>query len=326
MTRETVREHRSAEDIGELIHGLEMRLSNWGRWRSEDELDRVNLVTREAGLRAASNTLTEKTISLALPLRSDYPQVPDDARSYAQHAMTETGADALVVDAEAAYFDDAIAMSVHAHTDWDALAHVFHRGLMYNRRNAEPATTWGASASDIIVLSRTMVAHCVLLDRATSGKALPRDYGITVGQLEEVAERQRVERRGDDVLLLRAVHLGAIRAGDLWREFSRIGDRNPFEPGIGSECLPWLNLLGIAAVASDRPGRRGAARIGHSAHGDSRSGDRSHGTSVGGHARTRRGWQRTARSTTAGPSCSRRPLPIAGCVGGHVSDRDLMNR
>jgi kynurenine formamidase len=96
-----------------------------------------------------------------------------------------------------------------------------------------------------------MVTRGVLLDLAVDGGALPRDHEITVVELEQAAERQQVTVREGDALLLRTGHLGAIRRSGRWMDFSAVGDRYPFEPGIGHACLPWLHQQGVAAVASD---------------------------------------------------------------------------
>lgn len=157
----------------------------------------------------------------------------------------------MASNAESAYSDDAIAMSVRAHSHWDALAHVFHRGLMYNWRSAGLVTTQGAASNDIVGLSRTMVARGVLLDLAPGGGRLAPGQEVTVTDLEHAAERQHVEVDSGDVLLLRTGDLGAIRQTDRWQDFSAIGGRNPLEPGIGPACLPWLHERGIAAVACD---------------------------------------------------------------------------
>lgn len=237
--------------VGTVVDALGERLSNWGRWGNDDELGTLNLITEDVRRRARECVRTGQAVSLALPLVPEYPQIPGGGRFNSQHVMTETGTDALAQGAVAAYSDDAIAMSVHGHTHWDALAHVFHRGRMFNDRSAAMVTAQGAAANDVRALARTMVTRGVLLDLAPHGGVLPRDHEITVIELQQAADRQQVTIREGDALLLRTGHLGAIRRSGRWVDFSGAGDRCPFEPGIGHACLPWLHERRVAAVASD---------------------------------------------------------------------------
>jgi kynurenine formamidase len=240
----------SQETVGALVDRLVGRLSNWGRWGDDDELGTLNLITHEVRRHAATCIQSGEVISLALPLRADEPQVPGGGRFNAQHLMTQTGTDTLVLGKADAYSDDAIAMSVHAHTHWDALAHVFHRGRMFNDRSAGLVTAQGAAANDVVALSRALVTRGVLVDLAPGG-SLPGGHEVTIADIERALERQGVEPRSGDALLLRTGHLSAIRAAGRWCELSAIGDRNPFEPGIGPGCLPWLHEREIAALACD---------------------------------------------------------------------------
>lgn len=192
-----------------------------------------------------------QALSLALPLRADYPQNAGSGRFNIQHVMTQTGTDSLTDGAVSGYSDDAIAMSVHGHTHWDAVAHVFHRGRMFNDRSAAMVTARGAAANDVTALARTLVTRSVLLDLAPDGDSLARDHEVTVAQLEEAADRQHVTIQEGDALLLRTGHLGAIRRSGRWMDFCETGRGYPFELGLGHACLPWLHERGVAAVASD---------------------------------------------------------------------------
>ena len=240
-----------ASALGQVIDKLGEQLSNWGRWGEADEGGTLNLITERVRSRASDCVRSGQAVSLALPVHSHYPQVPGGGRFNNQHVMTQTGTDALAEGAVSAYSDDAIAMSVHGHTHWDALSHVFHRGRMFNGRSAALVTAQGAAANDVTALARTMVTRGVLLDLAPDGGALSRDHEITTAELERAMTRQRVSVQEGDALLLRTGHLGTIRRSGRWKDFSAVGDCHPFEPGIGHACLPWLHEQGVAAVASD---------------------------------------------------------------------------
>jgi len=242
-----------AESIDARIDSLARELSNWGRWGADDELGTLNLVTAEKRLEAARCVATGETISLALELRAGVPQAPRSPRLNPQHLMTETGTDAAARDRASGYSDDVLTMSVHAATHWDALAHVFHRGRMYNDRPCTEVTSAGANANSIVPVARRMATRGVLVDVARHHRvdALAADHEVTVAELEAALDGQRVELRAGDALLVRTGQLGRIAAAQAWSEYTESGDRLPLEPGIGADCLPWLREHDVAAVACD---------------------------------------------------------------------------
>jgi kynurenine formamidase len=228
-------------------------VSNWGRWGPEDELGTLNLITPEKRLQAAACVRSGTVMSLALEFRSDLPQPPGSGRLNPQHVMTETGSDAATGDSAGAYSDDVLAMSVHAATHWDALSHVFHRGLMYNARPCTEVTSGGARTNDIVPVADRLVTRGVLVDiaRYHGVESLAPDHEVTVADLERALAAQLVELVSGDVLLVRTGHLGRISASDDWANFTEVHGRLPLEPGIGADCLPWLHEAGVAGVACD---------------------------------------------------------------------------
>jgi kynurenine formamidase len=239
--------------IDARVDALARRLSNWGRWGADDELGTLNLITPEKRLEAAACVKSGSVLSLALELRSDRPQAPGSGRLNPQHVMTETGTDAAMRDGPVAYSDDVLAMSIHAATHWDALSHVFHRGLMYNGRACTEVTSGGARTNDIVPVADRLVTRGVLVDiaRHHGVNSLAPDHEVTVAQLESALDAQRVNLVTGDALLIRTGHFGRIAASGDWGSFTEVEGRLPLEPGIGTDCLPWLNEMGVAAVACD---------------------------------------------------------------------------
>jgi kynurenine formamidase len=239
--------------IDERIDELARKLSNWGRWGPEDELGTLNLITAEKRLEAAACVRSGTVMSLALELRSDRPQARGSGRLNPQHVMTETGSDAALRDDPVAWADDVLAMSIHAATHWDALSHVFRRGVMYNARSCTEVTSAGARVNSIVPVADRMVTRGVLVDiaRLHGVEALASDHEVTVADLESALAAQRVELTSGDALLVRTGHLGRTAASGDWDDFTEAGDRLPLEPGIGSDCLPWLHEAGVAAIACD---------------------------------------------------------------------------
>jgi len=239
--------------IDERIDALARKLSNWGRWGEEDEVGTLNLITPAKRVQAAACVRSGTTLSLALELRADLPQPPGSGRLNPQHVMTETGSDAAARDSAGAYSDDVLAMSIHAATHWDALSHVFHRHLMYNGRACTEVTSGGARLNDIVPVAERLVTRGVLVDvaRHHGVESLAPDHEVTVADLESALSAQRVDLVSGDALIVRTGHLGRIFASAAWNEFTEVDGRLPLEPGIGTDCLPWLQEVGVAAVACD---------------------------------------------------------------------------
>jgi len=239
--------------LDERIDGLARKLSNWGRWGPEDQLGTVNLITPEKRLQAAACVKSGTVLSLALELRPDLPQPPGSGRLNPQHVMTETGSDAAAGSSVGAYSDDVLAMSVHAATHWDALSHVFHRGLMYNDRPCTDVTSGGARANSIVPVADRLVTRGVLADvaRRHGVEALARDHEVTVADLEATLDAQRTELLPGDLLLVRTGQFGRISEAGDWVNFTEVHGRLPLEPGIGADCLPWLHEMGVAGIACD---------------------------------------------------------------------------
>ena len=245
--------HSGGSAIDARIDELARKLSNWGRWGEEDEVGTLNLITPAKRVQAAACVRSGTTMSLALELRPDLPQPPGSGRLNPQHVMTETGSDAAVRDSAGAYSDDVLAMSIHAATHWDALSHVFHRHLMYNGRACTEVTSGGAGANDIVPVADRLVTRGVLVDiaRLHGVESLASDHEVTVADLESALAAQRVDLASGDALIVRTGHLGRIFAAAAWSDFTEVDGRLPHEPGIGVDCLPWLQEVGVAAIACD---------------------------------------------------------------------------
>jgi kynurenine formamidase len=242
-----------SDSVDARVDALARDLSNWGRWGPDDGIGTLNLITPEKRVQGAACVRSGTAMSLALELRSDLPQPPGSGRLNPQHVMTETGSDAAVAERVSAYSDDVLAMSVHAATHWDALSHVFHRGFMYNGRPCTDVTSGGARANDVVPFASRLVTRGVLVDiaRLHGVDALAPDHEVTVADVESALAEQRVDLRAGDALLVRTGQFGRIAASGDWASFTEANGELPHEPGIGTDCLPWLREMGVAAIASD---------------------------------------------------------------------------
>lgn len=236
-----------------LIEAMIGRVSNWGRWGPDDELGTINFLTAERRVDAAALARSGKVFSLAIPFDESGPQPPFERRLNPRHVMLATGTDlrAGVQPNQIegwGYADDMITMALQAATQWDSLAHAFYDYKMYNGRDCTLVNAEGASKNSIFVLRDRILGRGVLLDvaRFHGVAALPLDHRITRDELEAVSERQAVEIRSGDIVLIRTGNLGRARKAGGWDRFT-FDD----EPGITLDALPWFHEHEIAAAATD---------------------------------------------------------------------------
>jgi len=228
------------------VREIAARVSNWGRWGSDDERGTVNFIT-SAKIRAAAGLVRRgQVFSLGMRFGADGPQIGQGGRVNPQHFMTAT-AGIVYPDSPFRFADDVVVMPLQCATQWDSLAHVHYDGHLYNGYPAESITTAGAAKNSIVAQGDGIVSRGVLLDlaRAAGVERLAPGHAISPTELDAAAERQGVLIESGDVLLLRTGHLSVFRdQGD------RVGYMRTM-PGLGIACAEWLHTNEVAAVASD---------------------------------------------------------------------------
>jgi kynurenine formamidase len=229
------------------------QVSNWGRWGADDERGTLNYITPETVRAGAGCVRTGKVFELSLPLGSTGPQVRGDGvRFNPIHRMTMlpediAGPDGLIGT------DDIVIMPLQCATQWDSLAHIGYDGRFYNDVEAQTAVTAmsGAVRNGIDQTLPGVVGRGVLLDIARLRGVewiLADDDPITSADLDAAAERQAVEVRTGDALL--------VRTG--WRRKALVEGWSvewlrPC-PGLGLDAVRWLHERQVAALAADNPG------------------------------------------------------------------------
>jgi kynurenine formamidase len=223
------------------------RVSNWGRWGSEDEKGTTNYITPERIVAAAQLIKTGKVFDLGIPFDANGPQPGIGGRINPVHIMTETGEDQHQFPGAFHYADDYVYMPLQAASQWDALAHVFYDDRLYNGFAASEVTIHGARRCSIDKQSRGIAGRGVLLDVARSRGVewMQSNDLITPDELDAIASSQGVEIRSGDVLLLRTG----------WRR-KFVVEKDPHgiyggEPGIGLDCCDWLAQHEVAVVGCD---------------------------------------------------------------------------
>jgi hypothetical protein len=226
-------------------------LRNWGKWGADDELGTLNYVTAQDVVNASRLVKTGKIISLALPLDSKGPAFGLRGRFNPIHLMIATGTEAYsgVQDpAGMRYADDVVIMPLQCGTQWDALSHVFYGDQMWNGYDIRLVDGGGAKKNGIEKTKARMVRRGVFLDvpRAHGVEALPDGYAISARELDYVANKERVEVRRGDFVIIRTGAMGARLKSGVWGQFAG-GDA----PGLAIDTADWIYEKQIAAICGD---------------------------------------------------------------------------
>ncbi|MYS84282.1 cyclase family protein [Embleya scabrispora] len=224
---------------------------NWGRWGAEDERGALNLI-EPAGVRAAAHEIrTGRSYSLALPIvRGNQPAF--DFRGTPQRLTLVSQTDAMYEGFEGGddvgSNEDVLIIPSHNLTHMDALCHVQAKGRFYNGFPADSFRSHtGAGRCGIDKLG-AFASRAVLLDlpRHFDTPYLEGGYRITGADLAGCAERQGVEVRSGDALLVRTGYLDEYRA-------TVAAGREPSfaQPGLSLDAVEYVRAHDISVVGAD---------------------------------------------------------------------------
>jgi hypothetical protein len=173
------------------------RYSNWGRWGPEDQLGALNFITPERILAATALPRKGQVISCGLNFDHKGPQSGAGGRHNPIHVMLQDGGDVLAGEQDGIpggfrYADDSVTMPLQCGTQWDALAHVFYDGKMYNDRDIALITSRGAKKNGIEAAKHGVVGRGILLDmpRHRGERWLKDGLAIKPDDLDACAEAQ----------------------------------------------------------------------------------------------------------------------------------------
>jgi len=241
-----------AESIA-LVDDLCLRYRNWGRWGEDDQRGALNFITPEALVHAGRMIRSGRIVSCGLPFDSNGPQNGGfGGRTNPIHTMLQDGGDiALGAQDHLAllrYTDDAVTMPLQCGTQWDALAHIFYRGQMYNGHGLDRVTSSGAKVNSIDRIADGVAGRGVLLDipRYRGVDWLEAGHAVGHDELAGCAEAQGVDIRSGDIVLVRTGQLAQVRALGTWGEY----DAGP-APGLGITAAEWFTAHEVAALATD---------------------------------------------------------------------------
>jgi kynurenine formamidase len=250
MTIDTLKE--------EDVIALHEKLSNWGRWGSEDQLGTLNLVGAEQLVRAAR--LVQKGIAVSCAWEIDPAPHTDQPDGPPHRFMISTGHDGTSGEggSPGAEFEgrgaaEYFGLPVHglSETHIDSLCHRSWKGRLYNDFTADSVTSLSGAARNAVTAAwRGVVTRGVLLDLAAVRDVdwLDGPDGAGIEDLHAMEDRQGVTVGTGDAVLLRT------GAGRKRRERGRhdLLSGGPLEQsGWHAECLRWFRERGVAAIGSD---------------------------------------------------------------------------
>jgi len=230
---------------------------NWGRWGEDDKRGMLNYITPEMVAKAAAGVKKGKVYALGEELTNDVPRVITPARVGIQSILENDGYDRVA--AKSGEYDPKrqqgaasfTFMHNHTGTHLDTLGHIYRENALFN--NMPPPKPLGTAHGDAASVLQ-MVGRGVLLDIAAykGSDPLPGDYWITAEDLQGAAKAQNVEIRKGDILL--------VRTGwrKTWGEPDSAGRLDAAhtkwhqpQPGVGPDCLNFLNEMEIVAIGAD---------------------------------------------------------------------------
>jgi kynurenine formamidase len=229
-------------------------VNNWGRWGPEDQRGTLNYVTPDVVRRAAGLVQDGRTLSLAIPLSEDGPQlgfvrgrtIPEHRMIAVHELLGDPSGSGGEADLDGVRFnDDAVSMGLQAATHWDGLAHVSYAGRMWNGVDTAHVDEAGAHRLSVDQVG-PLVSRGVLLDVAGAAGVDRLDAGLalTPEHLEAAEQLAGVSVESGDIVLLRTGQMQHLHAGDkLSYAISTAG------PSL--QTVEWFHSREIAAVATD---------------------------------------------------------------------------
>lgn len=248
--------------------------STWGDWGEDDQLGRLNLITKEKVLQGVAEVEEGKTFCLSLPL--DYPggQVINKVRfppvlkpvirnnePYFNYMWNKLEPNHTDIGS-----DDVVLLHTQYSTQWDSLA---HRGALFD--------VWGNGKPEPVYYNGFKVGEDVFInaDEQTSAKALGienmafhgvQGRGVLVDLYSEFGDFPRKEVGYDDLMRIMDKNQVVVEPGDilcLWTGLDQMILKMKGTPddsinqacavldGFDEKLLNWIVDSGVAAIASD---------------------------------------------------------------------------
>lgn len=232
-----------------------MERTCWGRWGADDEIGALNLLSPAEVVAAARLVRTGKTFTLGLRVFDERGDPLSAERHRALHVSYRdwshyASGKAEVAASRPCYADDGMFISCHGTTHMDALGHIWVDDQLYNGYPAKTTASSLERCSIAPISQRGVITRAVLLDIA-SARGVPwltPKAEITLAELLDVADRERLEIGKGDVVLLRTGSLPRfyeVGAEEFFADYS--------EPGLSDdpELIEWIDQTQIVGIGTD---------------------------------------------------------------------------
>jgi kynurenine formamidase len=238
----------ASEETTQPYDGWGDKSPKWwpSRYGDGDELGAQNELSAELTLAALKLPTEGRVIELSQTMDLNKPQTPP--RVFHHVTLGHWSIDGSRITPEGSGltgFEDQITLNSHSTCHLDALGHNGIGGHAYNGVHYREFYTPRGLTKYGIEQVLPWMTRGVVLDIAALEKTemLPAGFAITPDHLAQACERQGVEVRAGDVVLL---HTGW---GRLWDEDPRAYFAD--EPGLGWEAAHWLTDRRVSAIAAD---------------------------------------------------------------------------
>lgn len=221
-------------------------------WGSQDEIGTLNMMTEASKLQVLSKITSGKSYDLSVDYFVGMPSFHSLGDPGYQYWLTHTPQGTVVdnpnglgegMNKKVSYTGDAISMYTHMGTHIDALNHFGLHGKIWNGFSHEEHLGdkgWKKTGAETIP---PIIARGVLLDVALAKGPLPKNYRITSQDLRLTLEKQGIELKTGDVVLIRTGQ------AEFYENASQYLDNYP---GISLDAVKWLvEDQGIMLLGAD---------------------------------------------------------------------------
>src|SRR5947209_1404583 len=215
-------------------------LSNWGRWRKDDEMGAINLIT--AAKRKQAADLVKEGASFSLARDAEKEKAVDNPVPFGHH-MTRTG-----VNNPGSSSGDTFTISHHgyAHTHMDSLCHFFYKGKMFNGYPQELVTEQGAAKLSIRYFKNGILTRGILMDIPVLKGVDYLEPGTPIypEDLDAWEKKARLKVAAGDVVFIRTGRWALRDAKGPWEASKK-------SAGLHATCAKWLKSRDVAILGSD---------------------------------------------------------------------------